>query len=102
MPDLQEVRIGALNGQPEEQVQSVVRQLNEWSRQISNESITRVQKNDSGNTAIVSGKLPYENGYGTLYYDSDGVPSIVIGVLPDGTMGMVVAKSGVDVLSLFS
>lgn len=102
MPDLPDIRISALTGSSEEKINSAVQQLNEWARLISNESTTRVQKSDSGNISIITGKLPYEGGYGALYYDPDGIPSIVVGVLPDGTMGMVVAKEGVDVLSLFT
>lgn len=34
--------------------------------------------------------------------DNSGVHRIIIGELPDGTFGIVVSKSGVNVLSLFS
>lgn len=37
----------------------------------------------------------------TIYNDSNGVPSIIIGILPDGTNGIVIAKPGVNVLTLF-
>lgn len=38
-----------------------------------------------------------------LITDSDtAINQIVIGSLPDGTYGMVVSKSGIDVLTLFS
>lgn len=76
-------------------------QVNNMVRQLNKEQTTKVFKGPSGSNAVITGKLPYEGGYGTLYYDADGVPTIVIGILPDGTTGMVVAKSGVDVLSLF-
>lgn len=36
-----------------------------------------------------------------LYYDANGIPSIVIGVLPDGTNGLVIAKPGQNVLDTF-
>lgn len=37
-----------------------------------------------------------------LYKDVNGVPTILIGILPDGTTGIVIAKDGVDVTTLFS
>lgn len=74
--------------------------LNANFAELDNEAVTKTFKQPSGN-AIVEGKLPYDGGYGFLFYDPDGVPSIVLGILPDGTMGMVIAKEGVDVLSLF-
>lgn len=68
--------------------------------QLDSEAVTKTFKQPSGN-AIIEGKLPYEGGYGFLFYDPNGVPSIVFGILPDGTMGLVIANEGVDVLSLF-
>lgn len=68
--------------------------------QLDSQMVTKTFKQPGGN-AIIEGKLPYEGGYGFLFYDPNGVPSIVLGILPDGTMGMVVAKEGVDVLTLF-
>lgn len=76
-------------------------QVNDMIRQLNREQTTKVFKQANGN-AIITGKLPYDGGYGSLYYDTNGVPSIVIGILPDGTTGMVVAKEGIDVLTLFS
>ena len=76
-------------------------QINDMVRQLNKEQITKVFKQPNGN-AIVTGKLPYDGGYGTLYYDSGGIPTILIGILPDGSTGMVVAKDGVDVTTVFS
>lgn len=76
-------------------------QINDMVRQINKEQTTKVFKQANGN-AIINGKLPYDGGYGSLYYDVNGIPSIVIGILPDGTTGLVIAKAGVDVLSLFN
>jgi hypothetical protein len=76
-------------------------QLNDMVRQLNNEQTVKVFKR-AGNNAIVTGKLPYDGGYGTLYYDSNGVPSIVIGIMPDGTTDLVIAKPGIDVTTLFS
>lgn len=36
------------------------------------------------------------------YYDGNGVPRILIGLLPDGTYGIVVSQPDIDVNSLFS
>lgn len=76
--------------------------LNKNFGELDGETITKVFLGANNQLSIIEGKLPYDGGYGALYYDPDGVPSIVIGVLPDGTMGMVVAKEGVNVLTLFS
>jgi hypothetical protein len=37
-----------------------------------------------------------------IYNDSSGVPSIIEGILPDGTTGIVISKPGVNVTTLFS
>lgn len=76
-------------------------QINDMVRQIKNEQTTKVFKQASGN-AIVQGKLPYSGGYGSLYYDTNNVPRILIGIAPDGTMGMFVSKEGESVLDAFS
>ena len=76
-------------------------QINDMVRTLNNEQTVKVFKQPGG-SAIVTGKLPYNGGYGTLYYNSDLIPSIVIGILPDGTTGLVIAKPGEDVLDVFS
>ncbi len=76
-------------------------QINDMIRQLNKEQTTKVFKQPGGN-AIINGKLPYEGGYGSLYYDSNGIPSIVIGILPDGTTGIAIAKPGENVLDAFS
>lgn len=75
--------------------------VNDAIRQLNNEQTVKVFKQAAGN-AIITGKLPYDGGYGSLYYDSNGVPTIIIGILPDGTVGIVVAKPGQNVLDVFS
>jgi len=75
-------------------------QVNNMIRQLNNEQTTKTFKQANGN-AIITGKLPYEGGYGSLYYDSNGIPRIVIGILPDGTTGFVVSKEGENVLDAF-
>lgn len=69
--------------------------------QLDQEAVTKVFKQANGN-AIIEGKLPYDGGYGNLYYDANGIPSIIIGILPDGTTGIAIAKPGVSVLDAFS
>lgn len=76
-------------------------QVNDMIRQLNKEQTVKTFKQPGGN-AIISGKLPYEKGYGSLYYDSTGVPSIIIGILPDGTTGIVAAKAGENVIDAFS
>lgn len=77
-------------------------QVNNMVRQLNKEQLTKVFKGAGNNNAIIEGKLPYTGGYGTMYYDANGVPIIIIGILPDGTTGIAVAKPGVSVLSAFS
>jgi hypothetical protein len=75
-------------------------QINDMVRQINKEQTTKTFKQSNGN-AIVTGKLPYDGGYGSMYYDVNGIPTIVIGILPDGSTGFVIAKSGIDVTTVF-
>jgi len=43
-----------------------------------------------------------EDGTTKLFLDSNGVPTIIMGLLPDGTTGIVIAKDGVDVTTVFA
>lgn len=74
-----------------------LKSINANFAQLDNESVTKAFKQAGGN-AIITGKLPYDGGYGSLYYDQTNTPRIIIGILPDGTMGMVIAKPNVDVI----
>lgn len=74
---------------------------NENFRNINNRFRVNVVRQATGN-AIVQGKLPYTDGYGSLYYDANGIPNIIIGILPDGTTGLVIAKPGENVIDAFS
>ena len=76
-------------------------QINDMVRQLNREQTVKVFKQANGN-AIITGKLPYNGGYGSLYYDTNGVPRIVIGIQPDGTIGITVSKDGENVIDLFS
>lgn len=78
MPFLPDVQLSALPGSNnEEKFESLVRQLNEWARTISNETRTDV------------------------YNDNSGTPRIIIGVLPDGDTGIVISRDGIDVSTVF-
>lgn len=72
-------------------------QVTDMIRQLNREQTTKTFKQPGGN-AVINGKLPYQGGYGSLYYDPNNVPSIVIGTLSDGTMGLVISKDGESVL----
>lgn len=103
MPFVEPIQISVLSGStPEAMVESVVRQLNEWAAEISNEKITQVQRGEDGSVRIVQG-LQDVNGtrvVGTVYYDNDDVPRIFIGLSPDDNRpGIWVSKEGVDVVS---
>lgn len=57
---LQDLNIAALDGEdPQKQIESVVKQLNEWARQLSNEDRTKIIKDDSGTERLLLG---YEQG----------------------------------------
>lgn len=60
MPVLPDLSAGALNkDDPQRQIESIVQQLNEWGRLISNENKTRVMKGDfEGDKNIYIGELP--------------------------------------------
>lgn len=78
MPILPDIQTSAIPGDnPEQKIESIVRQVNEWGRTISNEKRT------------------------DIYKDNSGTNRIIIGVLPDGNTGMVISKEGINVLSIF-
>lgn len=79
--------------------QSALSAINNNFAQLDNENITKTFRGPSGNS-IVQGRLPY-GGYGQIYYDSDGLARILIGMSPDdGRMGTWISKPGQDVLEL--
>jgi hypothetical protein len=75
--------------------------MNNNFAQLDNETVTKTFKQANGN-AIVEGKLPYDGGYGSMYYNSDGIPTIIIGILPDGTVAIIQSKNGTDVTTVVS
>lgn len=106
MPFVDNINISSLSGNDaEEMIRSVVRQLNEWAAEISNEKIASVQKGQDGNVRIVQG-LQTVNGQtlvGTLYYDNDGVDRILVGLHPiDGRAGIWVSEEGESVIDLLA
>lgn len=79
MPYLPDVGASAMiTSDSQQQIDSLVKQVNEWARIISNENRTDV------------------------YKDNAGTNRILIGVLPDGTTGIAISKSGIDILTAFS
>lgn len=83
--------------QPEEQATV----SNENFRDIDNRFRTNIVRNTTGKPRIQTGNIG-ENRYGQLLYDNDGVPIIIIGDLPDGSVGIVMAKPGENVIDAFS
>ena len=82
-------------------------QINDMVRQLNREQQVKTFKQAGGANAIVNGRLPYttssgKQAYGSLYYDENGVPIIIIGTTPDGIVDIVAAKDGENVLDAFS
>lgn len=71
-------------------------QINDMVRQLNNEQTTKTFSQPGGNS-IVEGKLPYTGGYGSLYYDKDNTPRILIGIAPDGDIDIGVSKPTFDI-----
>lgn len=106
MPFLQPVNVSSIAGDnPRDWVESLVRQLNEWAAEISNEKITIVQRGDDGNVRIVQGtqKVGETSVVGTVYYDNDNVDRIFVGLAPDdGRPGIWISEEGESVIGLLS
>lgn len=68
LPDIQ---IGALSGDAQKQIDSIVRQLNEWARLISAETRVRTIKADDG-SVIGMGQIPGTEEIGFFSLDPDG------------------------------
>lgn len=82
-------------------------QINDMVRMLNREQAVKTFKQPGGANAIVNGKLPYTTSagnpaYGSLYYDINGIPSIIIGVQPDGTVAIVASKEGENVITAYS
>ena len=56
MPFLADINFSSLNqDDTQKQLQAIVRQLNEWGREISNENRTKVINDDTGTPRILIG-----------------------------------------------
>lgn len=80
----------------------VIRTVNQNFAQLDNEAVTKSFKQGGGKNAVIIGRLPYDGGYGVLTYDTNGVPVVLIGIAPDGSSGMWIAKEGESVIDAFS
>ena len=57
MANLKDLSVGTIAGDdPQKQIESLVKQLNEWGREISNEGITKIYKDDAGTQRVLLGK----------------------------------------------
>ena len=62
MPFLADIKASTLNGDdPKELINSIVKQNNEWGREISNENRTKIINDDTGTPRILIGYQ--ENGF---------------------------------------
>jgi len=106
MPFVEDLHVSSLSGStPEEMIQSLVKQLNEWAREISNEKLTITQRGDDGNVRIVQGaqQVGDTRVVGTIYYDTDNVDRIFIGLAPDDNRpGIWISKEGESVIALLN
>jgi hypothetical protein len=75
-------------------------QINRNFASLDHENTVKTFKQPGGNSSI-QGRLPYEGGYGSLYYDADNVARGIIGIDPDGEFNIHVSKEGNDVIGLF-
>jgi hypothetical protein len=75
-------------------------EFNNMIRQLNKEQTVKTFKQPGGN-AIINGKLPYTNGYGSLYYDNNNVARILIGVAPDGEIDIGASIGGEDITTLY-
>lgn len=75
-------------------------QVNNALRQMQKEQTTKVYKQAGGVNAVVQG-FYMKDRYGTLYYDTNGIPSMLQGQAPDdGRMGFWQANPGENVITL--
>lgn len=74
---------------------------NENFRLIDNRFRTNIVRSTTGKSRLQTGRIG-ENQYGQILYDAAGVPIIIIGDLPDGDIGIVIAKPGENVLDAFA
>ena len=106
MPLLPDVTTGALSGDtPDKKIDSMARQINDWGRLLSNEKIASVQRGEDGNIRIVQGvqTIGTTRVVGTVYYDENDIPRILIGLAPDdGRPGIWISEDGQNVIDLLT
>lgn len=109
MPLLYDITNSAMDRQDiQAQIDSIIRQLNEWGRRLSNESETAVQYGSDGSIKIVQGVQHYGkddaiNFIGTLYYNKNDLPGTLIGLAPDDQRnGIWVGNDDQDVINLLT
>ena len=57
MANLKDISVGTIAGDdPKKQIEGIIKQLNEWGREISNEGITKIYKDDAGTQRVLLGK----------------------------------------------
>jgi hypothetical protein len=76
--------------------------INKNFGELDGEIVTKVFLGSNNRIAIIEGKLPYEGGYGALYYDSSGTKRIIIGIAPDGEIDIGVSIEGKDITTLYT
>jgi hypothetical protein len=53
-------------------------------------------------TSVLNGQLRIEDGNNRMVLYDGTDYRMILGVLPDGTIGMVISKPGIDVFSVFT
>jgi hypothetical protein len=97
MAELPDLKLGAL--EPEDvqaQLSSVIKQLNEWARELSNENFVKIVKSDSGIETLMMGRLP-SGGNGMLITDSSDVPRLIAGEDQNGNIIIKLSQASNDV-----
>lgn len=98
MPYLPDIQVDAMSDDPQDKIESIVKQVNEQARLISNENTTKIIKSDSGIETLTIGKIA-EGGNGILIKDSNDVNRALFGEFPDGSIALKVSQTGIDVLT---
>lgn len=62
---------------------------------------TKKKYTGSASTSVLNGQLRIDDGNNRMVLYDGNYYRMIIGVLPDGTVGMIISKPGVDVFSLF-
>lgn len=66
-------------------------------------STTSIVSKGKKQTSVKDGQVRLEQDNNRLLVaDEDGIVRMIIGVLPDGSIGIVISKEGISVYDLFS